>query len=490
MNIEIFKQVLNKRFYAADKIEQNKILRNIASEICKDLGYSVTPDIEFRKENDIEGFTNGSKISLNPKFLELNYRYELCLTLIHECIHIRQYLNKGKYEPFLTTPLNQSPFYYFQETELEAFESTYKIASDLDENFKRTAINDFLANYKSETILINGLMQNDFIKNDKTSLLEKIFNKTRINKEVDDDIQNLTFHYHKLNENQKEQIKQLMLDFTSDRKRHLEYSDKIINGCDNCNNFKLGEVVNYQADNNYQCRIGRIARLNFNIEGNNLNIFNILLAGNDYFSYDKNDYNSLLKIIENVNKIKSIYEKENHIKLNINISDFIFQFNKQEREQFKKDCIEIFSRDEYNLENKETILKSKINQSLIQNIYFPDSNVNITNDINNLIEFYNLNPGVFNANKKLQDIVNFKDFYDSLENKRLTFIESFKNDLSKLRELNINKLDLNLLKIQDHTVSINNNEYKNTLERLLQKDITNNNISKFVTSEQKENNER
>ena len=486
MNIKFFKQILNQRFYAADKTEQSKILQDITSEICKDFGYPVAPKVSFDNIDSAEGSTKENEINLNTNFLNPKFKYELCLTLIHECIHIGQYLNKEKYEPLLTTPLNQSPFYYFQKTELEAFESTYKIAAEFDEKFKNKVIEDFEANYEGEANAIIGLIKNNFIENNKTSLLDRIFNKTRTQKEIDDDKQNLTFHYHKLSDTQKKQIKQLMLDFTFDRKRHLEYSDKIINGCNNCNNFKFGEVVNYQVDNNYQCRIGRIARLNFNIEGNNLNIFNISLAGNDYFSYDKNDYNNLLKIIKNINKIKSIYEKENHIKLNINISDFIFQFNKQEREQFKKDCMEIFSHDEYNLEDKETILKSKINQSLIQSIYFPNSNVNITNDINNLISFYNLNPSVFNANKKLQDIVNFKDFYDNLENKRLTFIESFIEDLSRLRELNIDKLDLNSLKIKDTRITNSSKNHKNTLENMLQNNISKNDISKFVTDRQNE----
>ncbi len=176
MNKNIFDEILSERFYKYSENLKTNALKQISNNICNDLGYKTNLVVEFdNNENVAAGVSMNNGIVLNPEFLKPWRKYELCITLIHECIHAVQDFEKEKYEPFITTPLSSSPFYLLQGTERKAFENSCRIASTFDNNFKEIASKIFAMNYADETKAIEGLIKNNFLIEEKVSFKKKTF---------------------------------------------------------------------------------------------------------------------------------------------------------------------------------------------------------------------------------------------------------------------------------------------------------------------------
>ena len=485
MNRNIFNELFNENFYKLDIDEKEKITKIICHNICSELGYNIVPNIKIKPYKNVHGMTDkNGNITINSGEFSFNNRYSLCITLIHECIHVIQLeeiKNNTKYgqvlKPFFDTILSGTPFYYLQPTETEAYKKSCQIASALSDDFKNAALDAFKMAYDAEQKLymdmaVCGYYQikndNNFFKKFINSVFPKIADK-ELDKQILDykkDIENFAFSFEKLSEDELNKLKEIMFlympheniidDFKTNRKIDETF-----------NHFKIDDVNIDKTGNFYFCNKNinidskkENIQLCFKIENDKLHIFNAAIGGhNSGFIFNKEEYNYLKDIIVSFNEFIKFYENKNNLKFEIFVPDIICDMTKNQCENFKNDCNNILnSPSEFSIsEIEELFLKSKLNSSIYSNILFNIDEENINNDLKELMSFYEKSKGLLEY-KKLEKLQSFSNIFNNLKHKHYTLVEYFKNDLSKLINFDIDKLltenNLHALELYDENIEI------------------------------------
>ena len=493
MTKDIFNEIFDEDFSQRSKTQQEKILTDICKNICRELGVSNYPKINILSIGS-SGSASEGEINLDFKLFEnikthdsyknsnrhkepdiLYAREKLCLILTHECIHQLQFQTKGKYEKCAENPASNSVLYFFQNTETDAYIGSFDIFKEFGGNFKLCAEKEFKDIVEKEIRILNNLYENGFINfklenynpGDKFILPHQTFTSEQA-KEFD----------RLFNEYFKDIIK---------RNEIAKIAENKINFCKSFEkfNFNSVDIFNVEADDAINCVINKNnTHLRVQIKDDKLTVFDIrsdleIFPSNkenerlskeiskgkhDYFiSLSKKNCNDLKDLIKVVNNIKDYYNIDSK---NVEFSDFIFQFDKKERNTFINGCKEVL---DYTPQNqslfKEKFLNSKIAGNILNVLCYPEDKIynELIDSCNEYINFckennlskIKINKAIFLRDKlskpeKRYKLIKFLDkkyrLKEYLSNKGVkpNLIESF--DIK-----NINKFKINHSKINSKT---------------------------------------